>query len=64
MLRDKGCPKEATVQKVCRAARDEAQVREALDAFWGKPSDATAALGALRRGNQDLYRFEEMLEAY
>jgi len=24
MLREKGCPKEATVQKICRASRDEA----------------------------------------
>jgi len=63
MLRGKGCPKVATVQKICRAARDEAQVREALDAFWERPGDATATLGALRRDNQDIYRFEEKLEA-
>jgi len=62
MLRGKGCPKEATVQKICRAARDEAQVRQALDGFWENPGDATATLGALRRDNQDLYRFEEKLE--
>jgi len=62
MLREKGCPKEATVQMICRAARDEAQVRGALDMFWGKPGEATEALGRLRRDNQDLYRFEKMLE--
>ncbi|MBW1728457.1 MAG: hypothetical protein JRJ62_12965, partial [Deltaproteobacteria bacterium] len=62
MLREKGCPREATVQKVCRAARDEAQVRETLDAFWEKPDDATTILGSLRRDNQNLYRFEEKLE--
>lgn len=59
MLREKGCPKEATVQKICRAARDEAQVRETLDTFWEKPGEATEALGRLRRDNRDLYRFEE-----
>ena len=63
MLRGKGCPREATVQKICRAARDEAQVRETLDGFWEKPGEATASLGTLRRDNQDLYRFEEKLEA-
>jgi len=62
MLREKGCPKEATVQKICRAARDETQVRETLDAFWEKPSEATATIGRLRTENQDLYRFEEKLE--
>ena len=63
MLREKGCPKMATVQKICRAARDEAQVRETLDGFWGKPGEATGTLGRLRRDNMDLYRFEEKLEA-
>ena len=63
MLREKGCPKEATVQKVCRTARDEAQVRETLGVFWERPKEATEALGRLRRDNQDLYRFEEKLEA-
>ena len=63
MLCGKGCPKVATVQKICRAARDEAQVRETLDGFWEKPGEATATLGRLRQDNQDLYRFEEKLEA-
>ena len=34
-----------------------------LDAFWEKPKEATATLGTVRRGNEDLYRFEEKLEA-
>jgi len=63
MLREKGCPREATVQKICRAARDEAQVRESLDSFWEKPIEATAILGMLRQKNQDLYKFEEKLES-
>jgi len=62
MLRSRGCPKEATVQKACRAARDEAQVRKALDAFWEKPAEAVGTLGRLSQENQDLYRFEEMLK--
>ena len=63
MLRGKGCPKTATVQKICRASRDETQVRETLDIFWEKPGEATETLGRLRRDNEDLYRFEEKLEA-
>ena len=63
MLREKGCPREATVQKVCRAARDEAQVRETLGSFWERSKEATEVLGRLRRDNEDLYRFEEKLEA-
>jgi len=61
-LRERGCLKEATVQKVCRAARDEAQVREALDAFWERPGDASGVLVELSRKNQDLFRFEKTLE--
>ena len=53
----------ATVQKVCRAARDEAQVRETLDGFWENPEEATVVLGKLRHDNEDLYRFEKKLEA-
>jgi len=63
MLRERGCPKMATVQKVCRAARDEAQVRETLDGFWENPEEATVVLGKLRHDNEDLYRFEKKLEA-
>jgi len=33
------------------------------DQSWERPGDATATLGSLRRGNECLYRFEEMLEA-
>ena len=63
MLREHGCPKEATVQKACRASRDETQVRELLDAFWARPGEATEALGRATQGNQDVYRFEEMLKS-
>ncbi len=62
-LRERGCPKEATVQKVCRASRDEAQVRETLDAIWDKPAEASGAIVELTGKNQDLFRFEKMLES-
>jgi len=52
------------VQKVCRLARDEAQVGETLDAFWERPGEAGGVLVELGRRNQNLFRFEKMLEKY
>jgi hypothetical protein len=61
-LRERGCPKVATVQKICRLARDEDEVRRALDYVWSDSEDAARILEKLREGNEDLYRFEKMLE--
>ena len=46
-LRDRGCPRYVTVQKVCRYSRDEAQVREALDEVWGNPEESRGVLTRL-----------------
>jgi len=62
-LRDRGCPRSLTVQKVCRRARDEDEVRETLEAVWKKPDNASESLEELRRRNEDLYKFEKMLES-
>ncbi len=62
-LRERGCPKGVTVQKVCRLARDEDEVRRTLDYVWSDSEGAVRILGELREGNEDLYRFEKMLEA-
>jgi hypothetical protein len=61
-LRERGCQSGITAQKVCRAARDEDEVRGALDSIWKKPGDAEKALERLRDMNRDLYEFEERLE--
>ena len=61
-LREQGIPKKVTVQAVCRVARDEAQVREAIDALWKEPERAEEIMRELRAENEDLYKFEEMLE--
>jgi len=63
MLRERGCGKEATVQKVCRASRDEAEVRETLFRMWDKPAEAMGIISEVRRNNTDLFDFERMLEA-
>lgn len=59
-LRDRGC--RITVQKVCRVARDEGEVREALDQLWEEPTKADEILGRLIEKNRKLYEFERMLE--
>ena len=51
-----------TVQKVCRAAKDEDEVREALDLMWKTPGDGEKILGELTSRNEELYGFEKMLE--
>jgi len=51
-----------TVQKVCRLARDE--VRRTLDYLWSDSEVADKILRELQEGNEDLYRFEKMLEAH
>jgi hypothetical protein len=47
---------------VCRASRDEREVREALDAMWDKPGEASGVIAELTGKNQGLFRFEKMLE--
>jgi hypothetical protein len=62
-LRDKGVPKDATVQKICKAARDERDVRRMLDAVWEKPEDAKDVLDRAIKTNSSVFKFEEELEA-
>lgn len=52
-----------TVQKVCRTARDEDEVREALSKVWEKPSKAMGVVASLEVGNLDLYELESSMEA-
>ena len=61
-LRDRGCLKGVTVQKVCRVARNEGEVRKMLESIWGQPEKAEEVLMEFRERNEDLYRFEKMLE--
>ena len=61
-LREKGCPKMVTVQKTCKRARDEQQVRKTLNAFWKHPEKSEHILTDLLEKNKDLYEFEKMLQ--
>jgi hypothetical protein len=51
-----------TVQKTCRRARDEQEVREALDEFWKHPEKSEHTLTDLLGKNRDLYEFRKMLQ--
>src|SRR5690606_42033430 len=62
-LRDREAPKDVTVQKICKAARDERDVRRMLDAIWDKPEEAKNALNNAIKANDSVYKFEEELEA-
>jgi len=61
-LQERGCEPRITVQKVCKRAKDEEEVKETLDALWGNPKKGGEALAKLVERNESLYSFERMLE--
>jgi len=61
-LHERGIPKEVTVQKICRGARDEDEVREVLAKVWEKPRNAEGIVTALAEKNQDIYQLEKTME--
>jgi hypothetical protein len=61
-LHEKGCPKTVSVQKTCRRARDEEEVRQTLDRIWKQPKESEENLNELLQKNEDLYKFEKILE--
>ena len=60
-LRERGVPKEVTVQKICKACRDEKQVREILDEIWKTPEQAKEKINELLERNKDIFEFEHNL---
>jgi hypothetical protein len=61
-LRDRNVHNKVTVQRVCRYARDEAQVRVILDDIWKKPQQGNECILKIVEKNKDIYDFEEMLK--
>lgn len=61
-LRDRGVAKEVTVQTVCRAAKDEREVRELLQAIWDEPTEVEKIVAKVIDKNANVYEFEKMLE--
>ena len=60
-LQKKGCSKRVTVQKVCKIARDEEEVRQILDAIWKNPENSEEILVEALQRNKEVYEFEKML---
>jgi hypothetical protein len=63
MLRERGIPKEITVQRICRIARNESEVREILEAVWEDPKKSNDVLTSAIVNNKEVYEFEKMLES-
>ncbi len=61
-LRDRGCHKRITVQKICRFARDEKEVRAILEAIWENPKNSDTILTRTAEKNKETYEFEKMLD--
>ena len=51
-LRERGCPRMVTVQKVCRLARDEGEVRRTLDYVWSDSENTSKTLKDLQEGKR------------
>jgi hypothetical protein len=61
-MREKGLPKEVTVQGVCRVAKNEKEVREVLTALWETPQESGEIIAKIVNKNKGVYDFEKMLE--
>jgi len=61
-LHERDAPKDVTVQRVCRIAKDEREVRELLEAIWENPVDSCDVLSRASEKNKDVYEFEKILQ--
>ncbi|MDG6995553.1 MAG: hypothetical protein JRN52_06505 [Nitrososphaerota archaeon] len=61
-LRQHGVDKSVTVQQICRACRNESEVRELLDRIWERPELAKELISDTRKKNTDIYLAEAELE--
>lgn len=61
-LHERGCPSKVTVQKICKIARNEGEVRTLLDAIWKNSGKSEEILSKIAEKNKELYGFERMLE--
>ncbi|MBI4258233.1 MAG: hypothetical protein HY619_04695 [Thaumarchaeota archaeon] len=62
LLHNRGVEKTVTIQKICRASRNEAEVRTILTKMWDKPEEAETIIGEVLQQNKDVYALEEELE--
>ena len=57
----RGCPKNISVQKICKLARDEKEVRDILENIWENPKSSEKILSQISIKNRDVYEFEKCL---
>jgi len=62
-LRERECDTSLSVQRICRVAKDEKEVRQILDLIWKEPTTSQTVLRQAEDRNRDLYQFEKSLEA-
>ena len=60
-LRERGCSPNVTVQRICKAAKDEKEVREILKRIWASPEKAEEMLTKVLEKNKQIYEFERYL---
>lgn len=60
-LREHGVEKKVTVQKICKACRDEKDVRIVLDEVWQNPVKTQDILSETLCRNEVIFRFENLL---
>ena len=61
-LHERGVPKDVTVQRICRIARNEKEVRELLENICENSAKSEEILGKIAHKNNEVYEFEKMLE--
>jgi len=61
-LRERGVLKDVMVQRVCRIAKDEKEVREILEAIWENTAKSEEILNKVAEKKEAVYKFEKMLE--
>ena len=61
-LQERGVQNAVTVQKICRIAKDEKEVREILEEMWKTPERSEEILSKIIEKNKEIYEFEKMLE--
>jgi len=61
-IRERDTDEDVTVQHVCHIAKDEAQIREVLEAVWKEPEKAGGLLERIAVENGKLFEFEKTLE--
>jgi len=60
-LRKRGCSENVNVQKICRFAKEEKEVKEILNSIWNNPRKSEELLSQIAEKNKKVYEFEKIL---